>query len=121
MSALSFFKLPSISPSLGLTISFAMASTRTPPKQSSNSLDSDSINSITRDHGTDVKDLSDAPIIVENLKVREHTDAVSDEKVAFLDTFTPEEEKRIMRKVDWKILPLIGLMMLVKSVSILFN
>jgi hypothetical protein len=51
-------------------------------------------------------------------KIREHTDAVSDEKVAFLDTFSPEEEKRIMRKVDWRILPIIGLMMLVKQVSI---
>lgn len=65
-----------------------------------------------------MKDFNDAPVIIENIKVREHTDAVSDEKVAFLDTFTPEEEKRIMRKVDWKILPLIGLMMLVKSVRI---
>lgn len=55
------------------------------------------------------------PIVV---KIREHTDAVSDEKVAFLDTFSPEEEKRIMRKVDFRILPLIGLMMLVKQVCV---
>lgn len=38
-------------------------------------------------------------------------------KAAFLATFTPEEEKRIMRKVDRRFLVLIGLMYMVKTVS----
>lgn len=37
-------------------------------------------------------------------------------KAAFLATFTPEEEKRIMRKVDRRFLLLIGLMYMVKTV-----
>ncbi|EXJ86836.1 hypothetical protein A1O3_03790 [Capronia epimyces CBS 606.96] len=36
--------------------------------------------------------------------VRPHTDAVDDRKVALLDTFTPEEQKRIIRKIDYRIL-----------------
>ncbi|KAL1981031.1 hypothetical protein VTN96DRAFT_3140 [Rasamsonia emersonii] len=38
-------------------------------------------------------------------------------KAAFLATFTPEEEKRIMRKVDRRFLLLIGLMYMVKTVD----
>jgi hypothetical protein len=37
-------------------------------------------------------------------------------KAAFLATFTPEEEKMIMRKVDRRFLLLIGLMYMIKTV-----
>jgi hypothetical protein len=41
---------------------------------------------------------------------------VTDEKVLFMEGFSPEEEKKIMRRVDWRILPIIGLMSLIKAV-----
>lgn len=42
---------------------------------------------------------------------------VSDEyRATFLATFTPEEEHRIMRKVDYRILVLFGLIYMVKQV-----
>jgi hypothetical protein len=51
-----------------------------------------------------------------SVPVRAHTDAVDDDRVAFLDTFTPQEEKRIMRKIDYRILVTIGVIYLVKQV-----
>ena len=41
----------------------------------------------------------------------------SDERRAFLSSFTQKEEKAIMRKVDRRFLLLIGLMYLIKTVS----
>lgn len=112
--AFAFLNLPLISPFLGLTVFFPMAST---PVRKTSPEDSDSTDSITL--GTAIHErqnvFKQAEPEIKN--VREHTDAVTDEKVAFLDTFSPEEEKSIMRKVDWRILPLIGLMQFVKSVS----
>lgn len=52
----------------------------------------------------------------EEQPVRMHTDAVGDERVKFLDTFTPEEERRIIRKVDYRLLVTIGVIYLVKQV-----
>jgi hypothetical protein len=45
--------------------------------------------------------------------VRSHADA---ERVAFLSSFSPEEDKAIRRKVDWRFLWLIGLMYIIKNV-----
>lgn len=39
-------------------------------------------------------------------------------KVEFLSSFTQEEHKSIMHKVDKRFLPLIGMMLLIKAVSI---
>lgn len=38
-------------------------------------------------------------------------------RVAFLETFTAQEERSIMRKVDYRFCVLIGLMYMIKSVS----
>ncbi|KAE8441803.1 hypothetical protein EG329_004316 [Mollisiaceae sp. DMI_Dod_QoI] len=92
-----------------------MAST---PLRKSSPEDSESLNSIPLDNILQGKPKDGSLAEPTIAKVREHTDAVTDEKVAFLDTFSPEEEKRIMRKVDWKILPLIGLMQFVKQIDV---
>lgn len=49
--------------------------------------------------------------------IRAHTDAVDDARVAFLDTFTPEEQKTLVRKLDYRILLTVGVIYLVKQVS----
>lgn len=46
-------------------------------------------------------------------------DASDDYRTRFLSTFTADDEKRIMRKVDRRFLLLIGLMNLVKQVDYL--
>lgn len=46
-----------------------------------------------------------------------HGDGVSDYKATFLSTFTAEEEREIMTKVDWHLLLLLGLLNLIKAVS----
>lgn len=46
--------------------------------------------------------------------LRSNTDA---ERVAFLSSFTPEEDRAIRRKVDWRFLWLIGCMYIIKNVS----
>jgi len=55
--------------------------------------------------------------------IAKHTDAVTDHKVAFLATFSPEEQKKIMKKVDNRLLYVIALLSLLKNVrcSILFH
>lgn len=45
------------------------------------------------------------------------SDSSADRK-AFLATFTSEEDKAIRRKVDWRFLWLIGLMYIIKNVSL---
>ena len=45
-----------------------------------------------------------------------HNDAAA-ERIAFLSSFSPEEDKSIRRKVDWKFLWLIGMMYIIKNVS----
>jgi hypothetical protein len=45
-----------------------------------------------------------------------HSDAAADRK-AFLASFSPEEDKKIRRKVDWRFLWLIGMMYIIKNVS----
>ena len=45
-----------------------------------------------------------------------HSDAEA-ERRAFLSTFSPEEDKAIRRKVDYRFLWLIGLMYIIKNVS----
>jgi hypothetical protein len=45
-----------------------------------------------------------------------HSDAAAD-RVAFLSSFSPEEDKAIMRKVDRRFLWLIGMMYIIKNVS----
>ncbi|KAL4790916.1 major facilitator superfamily domain-containing protein [Aspergillus venezuelensis] len=47
-----------------------------------------------------------------------NTDAVDDHRVAFLDTFTPKVQKKIVRKVDYRILIIIGVIYLVKQIDI---
>jgi hypothetical protein len=42
------------------------------------------------------------------------------DRAAFLDTFTPEEQKKIIRKVDYRILLIVGLIYLVKQVYTIF-
>lgn len=42
--------------------------------------------------------------------------ATGDEKTAFLASFTADEEKRIMRKVDYRLLVLMSLMLMIKNV-----
>lgn len=110
-----FFNIHSISRFLDLTVPFPMASTpiRKTSPEDSDSTDSIALGAVLQERQNDGKQTEP-----EITKVREHTDAVTDEKVAFLDTFSPEEEKSIMRKVDWRILPLIGLMQFVKQVRI---
>lgn len=39
------------------------------------------------------------------------------DRIAFLSSFSPEEDKRIRRKVDWRFLWLIGMMYIIKNVS----
>lgn len=38
-------------------------------------------------------------------------------RISFLSSFSPEEDKAIRRKVDWRFLWLIGLMYIIKNVS----
>jgi len=45
-----------------------------------------------------------------------HSDASADRR-AFLASFSPEEDKAIRRKVDWRFLWLIGMMYIIKNVS----
>lgn len=47
--------------------------------------------------------------------IRSNADA---ERVAFLSSFSPEEDKAIRRKVDWRFLWLIGCMYIIKNVCI---
>lgn len=47
-------------------------------------------------------------------------DVSDDYRASFLATFTHEEEKRIMRKVDYRILVLFGLIYMVKQVRLIF-
>ncbi|KAG9788874.1 hypothetical protein KCU88_g1633, partial [Aureobasidium melanogenum] len=54
----------------------------------------------------------------EALPVRSHTGAVDDERVRFLDTFTPQEQKEIIRKVDYRLLVTIGVIYLVKQIDV---
>ncbi|KAL4869939.1 major facilitator superfamily domain-containing protein [Aspergillus spectabilis] len=49
------------------------------------------------------------------VEIRPHTDALYDQRVAFLDTFTPQEQKKIICKVDRRILVIIGVIYLVKQ------
>ncbi|KAJ0420944.1 major facilitator superfamily domain-containing protein [Aspergillus carlsbadensis] len=56
----------------------------------------------------------DAPAV----EVRTHTDAVDDNRVAFLDTFTPAEQKKIIRKIDRRILIMAGVIYLVKQIDV---
>jgi hypothetical protein len=42
--------------------------------------------------------------------------AITLDRTAFLDTFTPAEQKKIIRKVDYRILLIVGLIYLVKQV-----
>ena len=58
------------------------------------------------------KQRQDGPIV----EVRAHTDAVDDHRVTFLDTFTPDEQKKIIRNVDYRTLIIIGVIYLVKQV-----
>lgn len=44
-----------------------------------------------------------------------HSDAAAD-RISFLSSFSPEEDKAITRKVDWRFLWLIGLMYIIKNV-----
>lgn len=46
-----------------------------------------------------------------------HSNEAAD-RIAFLSSFSPEEDKAIMRKVDFRFLWLIGLMYIIKNVSI---
>jgi hypothetical protein len=59
------------------------------------------------------KSNQDAPAV----EVRAHTDAVDDNRVAFLDTFTPAEQTKIIRKIDRRILIMAEVIYLVKQVS----
>ena len=45
-----------------------------------------------------------------------HSDIAAD-RIAFLSSFSPEEDKAIRRKVDWRFLWLIGMMYIIKNVS----
>ncbi|KAI1618115.1 retrograde regulation protein 2 [Exophiala viscosa] len=58
------------------------------------------------------------PSSPDNAPVRPHTDAVDDERVAFLDTFTPEEQKSIVRKIDRRLLITIGVIYLIKQIDV---
>ena len=40
---------------------------------------------------------------------------------ALLQSFTPEEDRIVRRKIDWRFLPLIGMMYLVKTVGSFFS
>lgn len=44
------------------------------------------------------------------------SDATAADRIAFLSSFSVEEDKAIRRKVDWKFLWLIGLMYIIKNV-----
>lgn len=44
-----------------------------------------------------------------------HSDAAA-ERIAFLSSFSPEEDKAIRRKVGWRFLWLIGMMYIIKNV-----
>ncbi len=46
-----------------------------------------------------------------------HSDVAAAERIAFLSSFSPEEDKAIRRKVDWRFLWLIGMMYIIKNVS----
>ena len=54
----------------------------------------------------------------EDVIIQEAASETSQSREEFLATFTPEEEKAIMRKVDKRFLFLIGMMLVIKNVSV---
>jgi hypothetical protein len=52
--------------------------------------------------------------------IPESIDDEAAEKAAFLASFTLEEEKKILRKIDYRFLVLIGLMYMIKQVRSIF-
>ncbi|KAI9829510.1 MAG: hypothetical protein M1819_006330 [Sarea resinae] len=59
----------------------------------------------------------EATEISDGVSVRKYDDSSNEDRAAFLSSFSPEEEKHIMRKVDYRFLVLIGLMYLIKTID----
>lgn len=73
---------------------------------------------VSQDHDTKVKDREVRDAVLSATSISTDTDFdVSSDKRAFLKTFSPEEDRAIMRKVDKRFLLLIGLIYLIKNVS----
>jgi hypothetical protein len=70
----------------------------------------------TVDHGSDsVEEVNKSPTKVQELNKADLDD--EEARREFLSRFTAEDDHRIMRKVDWRFLPLIGFMYLVKQID----
>ena len=58
---------------------------------------------------------------IEEMDSKANSDTLQSEvlsdRAAFLSSFSPEEDKAIRRKVDWRFLWLIGLMYIIKNVG----
>lgn len=59
----------------------------------------------------------EAGLRTEEALTRSSSSSLSDQRAAFLSTFSAEEDRRIMRKVDKRFLLLIGLMYMLKNVD----
>lgn len=70
----------------------------------------------TLDPGSDsVEEVNKSPAKVQELNKADLDD--EEARREFLSRFTAEDDHRIMRKVDWRFLPLIGFMYLVKQID----
>jgi hypothetical protein len=70
----------------------------------------------TVDHGSDsVEEVNKSPTKVQELNKADLDD--EEARREFLSRFTAEDDHRIMRKVGWRFLPLIGFMYLVKQID----
>ncbi len=58
----------------------------------------------------------DAAVVTSTSAAEQGRTADTDYRANFLDTFTPEEQTRIMRKVDYRLLLLCGVIYMVKQV-----
>lgn len=66
----------------------------------------------------DLKDVEKSPVQTTGALSPESPDSDSAaDRIAFLSSFSPEEDKAIRRKVDWRFLWLIGMMYIIKNVS----
>jgi hypothetical protein len=77
-------------------------------------MSSESVSSVLSPVGKDL-DKNVVSIVPESI-----IDEEAAEKAAFLASFTLEEEKNILRKIDYRFLVLIGLMYMIKQVRPIF-
>ena len=64
---------------------------------------------------------SNAAVNHQSLDGSNHGEAAPTSRAEFLSTFTPEEERKIIRKVDYRLLLLCGVIYMVKQVCVQFG